>query len=76
MPGELGGGAEGAGFLGGPAWAALMERPRGCRVEGLGKAAVTPGGGGQAGALGPGVMAGEPSFHIPTQISLCFGETC
>lgn len=43
---------------------------------GSGQAAVTPGGAGRAGALEPGVMAGQPSFHIPTQISLCFGETC
>lgn len=70
MPGEPGGGgAEGAGFPGGPAKAALTERPRGCRAEGPGQAAVTPGGAGRAGALGPGVMAGEPSSHIPTQVS-------
>lgn len=23
----------------------------------------------------PGVMAGEPGSHVPTQISLCFAET-
>ncbi|KAJ8788097.1 hypothetical protein J1605_005396 [Eschrichtius robustus] len=53
----------------GPAKAALTERPRGCRAEGPGQAAVTPGGAGRAGALGPGVMAGEPSSRIPTQDS-------
>lgn len=74
--GEGGGGAEGAGFLGGPAWTALTEwsqRLLGWRARArpLSPRLALTGGG----ASGPGVMAGELSSHISTLISLCFGET-